>query len=116
MRQFMITGGAGFIGSNFIHYMLNRYEDVSIINIDKLTYAGNLENLKTVENDPRYRFVKGDICDQALIERLMPEVDVVVNFAAESHVDRVDWRARRFHQNRCLRRVRCCSKPRVIIG
>lgn len=88
MRRFLITGGAGFIGSNFIHYMLEKHDDVSIINLDKLTYAGNLENLKDIEGSPRYRFVKGDICDQKLVEELAPETDIIVNFAAESHVDR----------------------------
>ncbi len=88
MRRFLITGGAGFIGSNFIHYILNKYSDIEVTNLDKLTYAGNLDNLKDVENDPRYRFVKGDICDAALVEPLVEEADVVVNFAAESHVDR----------------------------
>ncbi len=88
MRRFLVTGGAGFIGSNFIHYILNKYSDIEITNLDKLTYAGNLDNLKDVENDPRYRFVKGDICDAQLVEPLVKEADVVVNFAAESHVDR----------------------------
>lgn len=88
MRRFLVTGGAGFIGSNFIHYLLRKYPDIEIVNLDKLTYAGNLDNLKDVEQDPRYRFVKGDICDQQLVEPLVKEADVVVNFAAESHVDR----------------------------
>ncbi len=88
MKTFLVTGGAGFIGSNYIRYMLAHHKDVSIINLDKLTYAGNLDNLKDVEADPRYRFVRGDICDRELVNRLMPEADVVVNFAAESHVDR----------------------------
>ncbi len=88
MKRFLITGGAGFIGSNFIRYMLSKHEDVEIINLDKLTYAGNLDNLKDVENDPRYRFVKGDICDETVVESLIKDIDVVVNFAAESHVDR----------------------------
>lgn len=88
MRRFLITGGAGFIGSNFIHYMLEKHDDVSLINLDKLTYAGNLENLKDIEGSPHYRFVKGDICDQKLVEELAPETDIIVNFAAESHVDR----------------------------
>ncbi len=88
MNTFLVTGGAGFIGSNYIRYVLQKYQDVRIINLDKLTYAGNLDNLRDVENDPRYRFIKGDICDEELVNRLMPEVNVVVNFAAESHVDR----------------------------
>lgn len=88
MQTLLVTGGAGFIGSNFIRYMLNKHQDVRIINLDKLTYAGNLDNLKDVEKDSRYRFVKGDICDQKIVEPLVQESDVIVNFAAESHVDR----------------------------
>jgi len=88
MRTYLITGGAGFIGSNFIHYLLRNYDDVRVINLDKLTYAGNLDNLRDVENDPRYRFVKGDICDAEVVDPLVKEADVVINFAAESHVDR----------------------------
>lgn len=88
MSTFLITGGAGFIGSNFIRYMLNKHNDIKIINLDKLTYAGNLENLRDIENDSRYRFVKGDICDEAVVDPLVSESDVIVNFAAESHVDR----------------------------
>jgi len=86
----MITGGAGFIGSNFIKYLLNKYDDIEIINFDKLTYAGNLDNLKDVENDSRYHFVKADICDKLAVENSINEyeVDEIVNFAAESHVDR----------------------------
>ena len=82
----LVTGGAGFIGSNFIRYILSTYPEHSIINLDKLTYAGNLENLKDVERLPNYRFVKGDICNSQLIESL--EFDAIINFAAESHVDR----------------------------
>jgi len=88
VRSFLVTGGAGFIGSNFIRHMLKKHDDILIINMDKLTYAGNLDNLRDVEKDSRYRFVHGDICDTALVESVMPDVDVVVNFAAESHVDR----------------------------
>lgn len=90
MKTYLVTGGAGFIGSNFVIYMLNKYDDVKIINVDKLTYAGNLENLKSVENNPRYSFVQADICDREVISRIFVEndVDYVVNFAAESHVDR----------------------------
>lgn len=86
--KLLVTGGAGFIGSNFIRYMLGKYSDYKIVNLDKLTYAGNLENLRDVENDPRYSFVKGDICDVALMDELAPQVDAIINFAAESHVDR----------------------------
>lgn len=88
--KLLVTGGAGFIGSNFIHYMLKQHSDISIINFDKLTYAGNLENLTTVENLPNYSFVQGDICDSELVNQVVQQekVDVIVNFAAESHVDR----------------------------
>lgn len=88
MRKYLVTGGAGFIGSNYIRYMLKKHKDVEIVNLDKLTYAGNLDNLKEIENDPNYKFIKGDICDEVLVNQIMTEIDVVVNFAAESHVDR----------------------------
>jgi len=89
MRRYLVTGGAGFIGSNFIHYLFNKYgENVEIINLDKLTYAGNLENLKEVEKKSNYTFIKGDICDPHILEEFVPRVDFIVNFAAESHVDR----------------------------
>jgi dTDP-glucose 4,6-dehydratase len=90
MKTYLVTGGAGFIGSNFVHYMLKKYSDIKIINVDKLTYAGNLENLKCVENDPNYSFVQADICDKEAIEKIFLEndIDYLVNFAAESHVDR----------------------------
>ncbi len=87
-KNILVTGGAGFIGSNFIHYMLEKYPDSKIINLDALTYAGNLENLKSVENNPNYKFVHGDITDKKLVNDLMKEIDLVVHFAAESHVDR----------------------------
>lgn len=86
--KLLITGGAGFIGSNFIHYWLKNYPQDSIINLDLLTYAGNLDNLKDVENNSNYKFVKGDICDAALVNELVKGVDLIVHFAAESHVDR----------------------------
>jgi dTDP-glucose 4,6-dehydratase len=88
MKTYLVTGGAGFIGSNYVRFVLNKYKDVKIINLDKLTYAGNLDNLKDIENEPRYKFIQGDICDEILVNEIMPEVDVIVNFAAESHVDR----------------------------
>jgi len=90
MKTYLVTGGAGFIGSNFVLYMLNKYKDIKIINLDKLTYAGNLENLKSIENDKRYTFVQGDICDKELVSSLFEAADInyVVHFAAESHVDR----------------------------
>jgi len=90
MKNILVTGGAGFIGSNFIHYLLKRYDDINIVNIDLLTYAGNLDNLVEISEDPRYTFVRGDIHDRALVEQLFEKYgfDTVVNFAAESHVDR----------------------------
>jgi dTDP-glucose 4,6-dehydratase len=86
--KLLVTGGAGFIGSHFVRHMLSAYPAYQIINLDKLTYAGNLDNLRDVENNPHYRFVKGDICDPALVNKLAEEVDVIINFAAETHVDR----------------------------
>lgn len=90
MKSILITGGAGFIGSNFIAYLLNMNNDFRVVNIDKLTYAGNLENLKSVEKNKNYTFVKGDICNRDLIDYLFRKYkfDMVVNFAAETHVDR----------------------------
>ena len=91
MKTYLVTGGAGFIGSNYIHYMFRKYGDsIRIINVDKLTYAGNLENLRDVENRDNYSFVKADICDAPVIEALFRDNDIsrVVHFAAESHVDR----------------------------
>ncbi len=91
MKTYLVTGGAGFIGSNFIHYMFNKYDsEIKIINVDKLTYAGNLENLKDIEKRDNYSFVKADICDSEAIEKIFNDndVDYVVHFAAESHVDR----------------------------
>ena len=86
--KLLVTGGAGFIGSNFIHYWLEKYPQDEIVNLDILTYAGNLENLQSIENNPKYKFVKGDVCDRELIFSLVKDVDVVVHYAAESHVDR----------------------------
>jgi dTDP-glucose 4,6-dehydratase len=88
--KILVTGGAGFIGGNFVHYMVNKYPEDMIVNLDLLTYAGNLETLKPVEDKPNYRFVRGDIADREFIFKLFEEekFDVVINFAAESHVDR----------------------------
>jgi len=86
--KLLVTGGAGFVGSNFIHHILNKYPDYHIVNLDALTYAGNLENVKEWEKDSRYTFVKGFIADEELVEKLAKDVDIIVNFAAESHVDR----------------------------
>ncbi|WP_346883830.1 dTDP-glucose 4,6-dehydratase [uncultured Algibacter sp.] len=88
-KSFLITGGAGFIGSNFITYFLNKYDNIKIVNLDKLTYAGKLFNLKEVNSNKNYTFIKGDICDRLLIEQLFKEYDFngVIHFAAESHVD-----------------------------
>ena len=86
--RLVVTGGAGFIGSNFVRFMLRRYDDLEVVNLDKLTYAGNLENLRDIEDDARYTFVKGDICDAAVVRAALRGADAVVNFAAETHVDR----------------------------
>ncbi|MDA8233301.1 MAG: dTDP-glucose 4,6-dehydratase [Clostridia bacterium] len=87
--RILVTGGAGFIGSNFVYYMLSKYPGYQLINLDKLTYAGNLENLKGVEGNSNYKFVKGDIIDVKLVDDLVGQgVDAIINFAAESHVDR----------------------------
>lgn len=90
MMNILVTGGAGFIGSNFVHYLLEKYPNYKVVNYDLLTYAGNLENLREVENNPNYVFVKGDINNSELVEHIIKaqEIDVIVNFAAESHVDR----------------------------
>ncbi len=89
-KTYLVTGGAGFIGSNFIHYLLEKHDDILVVNVDKLTYAGNLENLKSVIADKRHVFVQADICDGDAMQKLFEHytVDYVVNFAAESHVDR----------------------------
>lgn len=89
MRNILLTGTAGFIGSNFVPYFLNKYPEYNLINLDLLTYAGNLENLKECEGNPRYKFIKGDICNRELVEFIFSEYDIqgVIHFAAESHVD-----------------------------
>lgn len=86
--RILVTGGCGFIGSNFILHILKKHKSYEIINLDVLTYAGNKENLSSVKNNPRYKFVKGDICNGKLVNSLMKKVDAVVHFAAETHVDR----------------------------
>lgn len=86
--RILVTGGAGFIGSNFVRFILKEHPEDSVVNLDKLTYAGNLGNLADVAGDPRYSFVRGDICDEAAVEQVIAGVDGVVNFAAETHVDR----------------------------
>ena len=85
----MVTGGAGFIGSNFIEYLLNKYKLVKVYNLDKLTYAGDLTNTRSFQNHKQYKFIKGDICDENLLQKLFKDyrIDGVINFAAESHVD-----------------------------
>ena len=86
--KLLVTGGAGFIGSNFILYWLKKYPEDKIVNLDKLTYAGNLENLKSIKKNPNYEFVQGDICNPQLVNSLTEKADTIVHFAAESHVDR----------------------------
>lgn len=90
MKNILVTGGAGFIGSNFVHFMLNKHPDYTIFNFDELTYAGNLENLTSIEKNQHYRFIKGDICNKEQVLSALREysVDTIVHFAAESHVDR----------------------------
>lgn len=90
MKTYLVTGGAGFIGSNFIKFLFDKYSDISVVNLDALTYAGNLENLEDLQENTNYHFVKGSITDSALVESIFDkfDIDVVVNFAAESHVDR----------------------------
>ena len=86
--RILVTGGAGFIGSNFIRLVLNKYPECEIVNLDKLTYAADLDNLKDIEKNPNYKFVKGDICDKDIVANLVKDTDVIFNFAAETHVDR----------------------------
>ncbi|PWT92646.1 MAG: dTDP-glucose 4,6-dehydratase [Acidobacteria bacterium] len=94
--RYLVTGGAGFIGSHFVHALLNTDPDAEIVNLDLLTYAGNPENIADLQNHPRHRFVKGDICDRPLVDQLMSQIDAVVHFAAESFVDRSIYNADSF--------------------
>ena len=90
MKNILVTGGAGFIGSNFVRYMLNKHKDYKIVNLDLLTYAGNIKSLDDIKGNPNYLFVKGDIADNKLVDKIVSDnkIDVIINFAAESHVDR----------------------------
>jgi dTDP-glucose 4,6-dehydratase len=88
MQNLLVTGGAGFIGSNFVRYMMDKYKEYNIFVLDALTYAGNKDNLKDLENNSRFSFHHGNICDEAIVDELMAKIDAVVNFAAETHVDR----------------------------
>ena len=90
MRRILVTGGAGFIGSNFVRMVLSEHPDCFVVNLDKLTYAGNLENVAEFLDHENHKFIKGDICDGALVEKIIDEhkIDAIINFAAESHVDR----------------------------
>ena len=88
MKTYLVTGAAGFIGANYLKYILNKHEDIFVVVLDKLTYAGNLKNIENELKDKRVEFVKGDICNNELVENISYDIDYVVNFAAESHVDR----------------------------
>ncbi len=88
MKKILVTGGLGFIGSNLIRYILEKYSDYKVINLDKVTYAANFQNLRDIENSLRYSFVKGDVCDSKIVDQVMKDVDCVIHMAAESHVDR----------------------------
>lgn len=115
--RILVTGGAGFIGSNFIRHILATEPDCGVVNLDRLTYAGNLENLADVERDSRYRFIKGSICDVELVDRLLKEgFDALMNFAAESHVDRSIQDARAFVETNALGTqviLEACRRHRV---
>ena len=102
--KILITGGAGFIGSNFIHYTLKHHKKDEVMNFDKLTYCGNLENLRDIEKNPRYKFIKGDICDAKLVEKIFQKEkpDFILNFAAETHVDRSIKNPKNFTQTNVL--------------
>ncbi len=100
--KILVTGGAGFMGSNMIHYLLRHYADVHVVNLDKLTYAGNLANLADIQDDPRYAFVRGDIADSVAMDAALSRVDAVINYAAETHVDRSIMDPRAFLETNVL--------------
>ena len=104
--RLLVTGGAGFIGSEFVRMTLRDHPDDSVIVLDKLTYAGNERNLDSVRTSPRFRFVRGDICDASVVGGLAADIDVIVNFAAESHVDRSLEAPGTVHPHRRLRHLR----------
>lgn len=116
MKTYLVTGCAGFIGSNFVHYMLEKYQDIRLVNLDKLTYAGNLENLEDIKDDARHIFVKGDICDKALDTDLIAKYDpdYVINFAAESHVDRSIRNPEILLSPMFWAPLTCCSAARML--
>lgn len=115
MKNYLITGGCGFIGSNFIKYFLKKHNDCNLVNLDSLTYAGNLTNLKEVENHPNYIFIKGDIRDEKLLQNLFKEYnfDYVINFAAESHVDRSLQNPKLFYEVNALGTLNLLSIART---
>jgi dTDP-glucose 4,6-dehydratase len=116
MLRLLITGGAGFIGSNFVRFILERYPDCRVRNLDKLTYAGNLENLSGLEQDPRHEFIQGDIGDAACVGEALDSVEAVVNFAAESHVDRSILQSSEFVRTNIvgtLNLIELCRKNKV---
>ena len=117
MKTYLITGCAGFIGSNFVYYMLKKHDDILLVNLDKLTYAGNLENLKGVEGDKRHIFVQGDICDKELVTALFEkyDFDCVINFAAESHVDRSIANPEIFVQTNVMGTVNLLQRAKALI-
>src|SRR5260370_40973352 len=112
--KILVTGGAGFIGSNFVRHVLTAHPDDAVVNLDKLTYAGNLENLRDVEADPRYRFVRGDICDGALVRGAMREGDAVVHSAAETHVHRSNLGADDFLRTNVTGTCTLLESPRAL--
>src|SRR3989338_2240979 len=110
----LVTGGAGFIGSNFIRYLLGKDPDCHVTNLDKLTYCGNLENLADIENMPNYRFVRGDVTEVKRVEEVIRDVDCVINFAAETHVDRSIMNASEFIMTTHTGRMSCLKRPENI--